>query len=101
MPSPEQSDLVPSLLDPLLEDFLYWFTQSIQLLEATSLEFMAAEEQQQVLSIIKDAEREVRSAQSLVRATGVGVDPSIMAHWHRLVMQGWQIAQQHRMSSPS
>lgn len=97
--TPEQSDLVPSLLDPLLEDFLYWYAQSVQLLEGASLGFMTVEEQQQLTSEIQAAEREVRSAQSLLRATGVGIDPNMMAQWHRLVVKGWQVAQQHRLNS--
>ncbi|NEO88156.1 MAG: DUF2605 domain-containing protein [Spirulina sp. SIO3F2] len=96
MRSPEPSELVPALLEPLLDDFLYWFGQSIDRLETAPLAFMDAAEQQQLLQSIQTAVQEVRSAKALLQATGVGVAPETLATWHHWVMQGWHVAQQQR-----
>lgn len=96
MRSPESSEIVPKLLEPLLEDFLYWFERSTNRLEAGPLGFMAADEQAQLLQSIQTAVQEVRSAKALLQATGVGVAPETLTAWHHWVVQGWHIAQQQR-----
>lgn len=96
MRSPESSEIVPKLLEPLLDDFLYWFGQSIRRLKAGPLEFMTAEEQAQLLQSIQTAMQEVQSAKALLQATGVGVAPETLNTWHQWVVQGWRIAQQQR-----
>ena len=43
------TELLKTVLEPLLEDFQYWFTQSRQLLETEQLSFMSDQEQSDLL----------------------------------------------------
>ena len=44
-----QADLLKTILQPLLEDFNYWFARSHELLETEQLTFMSHEEQSNLL----------------------------------------------------
>ncbi|WP_019500060.1 DUF2605 domain-containing protein [Pseudanabaena sp. PCC 6802] len=87
-PSPE-SELLQELLDPLLEDFRYWFGRSRDLLELQKLSFLSDAEQSSLLSRVKDALKEVETATVLFNATGkqVGIDIAAMKPWHGLLME--------------
>lgn len=95
LPEPE---LLKSLLEPLLEDFQYWFGRSQSLLEAESIEFLGDEKQADLLARVKQAQSEVRTAQLLFRATGeqVGVEVAVLVPWHQLVTECWQVAVRFR-----
>ena len=96
--SPE-SDLLKSLLEPLLDDFQYWFGQSQQFLETQDVPFLSSEEQADLLARVLTAQQEVSTTQMLFNATGgqVGVEASILAPWHQLVTECWQIAARFRL----
>jgi hypothetical protein len=95
LPEPE---LLKSLLEPLLEDFQYWFGRSQSLLEAETIEFLGDEKQAGLLARVKQAQAEVGVAQMLFSATGeqVGVEVAVLVPWHRLVTECWQVAARFR-----
>ncbi|MFO0175118.1 MAG: DUF2605 family protein, partial [Aphanizomenon sp.] len=49
------SDLLKSVLEPLLEDFQYWFERYRQILENEKIQFMSDQEQLNLLKRVKDA----------------------------------------------
>jgi hypothetical protein len=84
-----ESELLQSLLEPLLEDFRYWFGRSQNLLELQKLSFISDAEQASLLSRVKDALKEVETATALFKATGkqVGLDLETIKPWHSLLME--------------
>ncbi|MBC7972371.1 MAG: DUF2605 domain-containing protein [Verrucomicrobia bacterium] len=93
------SDLLRSILEPLLEDFQYWFQRSRLLLETEPLPFLNAEKRADLLARVAIAQQEVSTAQMLFKATNgqVGIETSIMKPWHDLVAECWQVAVRFRM----
>jgi phosphatidylinositol kinase/protein kinase (PI-3 family) len=98
-----ETELLKSLLDPLLDDFEYWFERSQALLSDHEMDFLDAQAQADILARVVQAKEEVKAARSLFRAIGsqVGVDPAVMAIWHRLVAECWQVASRYRASQQS
>ncbi len=91
-----RSPIVKSLLEPLLEDFLYWFSQARQMLAGDSLPFVEPQQRQALLTQITQAEAEVQAAHKLLTSTGVGVDTTVLMGWHRLVLECWRLRLQNR-----
>jgi len=91
LPEPE---LLKALLQPLLEDFQYWFEREAKLLETEEISFLSAEQQSDLLSRVKQAQQEVGAAQALFQATGgqVGVETAVIMPWHILLTECWQVA---------
>jgi Protein of unknown function (DUF2605) len=91
--SQPEVDLLKTVLQPLLEDFQYWFDRSRSLLETYRIDFLDQEEQMTLLERVKQAQQEVSSAQALFQATSgqVGIDTSVMVPWHQLVTECWQV----------
>jgi hypothetical protein len=85
-PDPE---MLRQILEPLLEDFVYWFSRAQSLLTKERLNFMDAESQVDLLSRVENALKEVSVAKSLFKVTGhqVGVDMATMRPWHDLLIQ--------------
>ncbi|HEY9641745.1 MAG TPA: DUF2605 domain-containing protein [Coleofasciculaceae cyanobacterium] len=99
IPNPQpEADLLKTVLQPLLEDFQYWFDRSRSLLETYRIDFLDAEQQVHLLERVKQAQQEVGSAQALFQATGgqVGIETSVMVPWHQLVMECWQVGMRFR-----
>jgi hypothetical protein len=96
LPEPE---LLKALLEPLLEDFQYWFSRAQSLLEAKEISFLDAEEQADLLGRIHQAQQEVNAVQSLFKATGgkAGVEAAVLMPWHHLVTECWQVMMQSRL----
>lgn len=94
-----ESELLKTLLKPLLQDFQYWFGRSRSLLETETINFLTAEEQAKLLERIKQAQQEVNAAQLLFEATGeqVGVEMAVLAPWHHLVTECWKVAMRLRL----
>ncbi|WP_159787750.1 DUF2605 domain-containing protein [Sodalinema gerasimenkoae] len=90
---PEPS-LLKKVLEPLLEDFQYWFERSRTLLETETIDFLGPKEQQDLLDRVTQAQEEVSSAKMMLDATGcqAGVDMSVLMPWHRLLTECWQIS---------
>ncbi|MBD2067718.1 DUF2605 domain-containing protein [Leptolyngbya sp. FACHB-671] len=99
VPEPE---LLKTLLEPLLEDFQYWFGRSRTLLESQTINFLGDEKQADLLERVKQAQQQVSSAQMLMKATDnqVGVETSVLMPWHQLVTECWQVAIQFRLENP-
>ncbi len=86
-------ELLKSILEPLLEDFQYWFGRTKTLLEAQSVVGLSAQDQADLLERLDQTQREVGAAQSLLKATAgsTGVDPAVLGPWHGLVLECWQV----------
>ena len=100
MPSeqPAEKELLKKVLEPLLEDFQYWFERSRSLLESEQMSFFSAQEQTQLLERIIHSQQEVQTAQMLFQATGgsAAIDSKILLPWHQLVAECWDVAQKSR-----
>ncbi|MDY6781040.1 MAG: DUF2605 domain-containing protein [Cyanobacteriota bacterium] len=95
---PPEKELLKTILEPLLEDFQYWFSRSQTLLESERLTFLSPQEQDHLLSRLKEAQQEVGAAKMLFRATdgSAGIDPATLKPWHRLVGECWQVSRKWR-----
>ena len=102
-PQPSEQELLKNILKPLLEDFDYWFGRSTNMLENEKISFLTTEEQADLLKRVKEATQEVSVAKMLFQATSeqVGVEPSTMLTWHKLVSECWQVAMKFRQSQHS
>lgn len=94
----EQQQLLKAILEPLLEDFQYWFSRSRNLLESHEVTVLSPQEKADLLQRVKSAQEEVTATQSLFKATdgNVGVEMSTIAPWHKLVTECWQVAMHNR-----
>ncbi|HEY9772078.1 MAG TPA: DUF2605 domain-containing protein [Coleofasciculaceae cyanobacterium] len=95
---PTEKELLKTVLEPLLEDFQYWFGRSRSLLESESMSFFSAQEQAQLLERIIHSQQEVQTAQMLFKATDglAGIDSKMLLPWHQLVAECWNVAQKWR-----
>lgn len=95
LPEPE---LLKTVLQPLLEDFQYWFARSRELLEKEQLSFMSHQEQSDLLLRVKLAQDKVNTAKMLFAATDgqVGIEMETLMPWHKLVTECWQVAMRFR-----
>ncbi|MEG3906672.1 DUF2605 domain-containing protein [Microcoleus sp. Pol12B5] len=95
LPEPE---LLKALLEPLLEDFNYWFDRSAKLLETEEIPFLSEEDQSDLLARVKQAQQEVGAAKALFQATGgqVGIETAALMPWHRQLAECWQVSARFR-----
>jgi alkylated DNA repair dioxygenase AlkB len=95
LPEPE---LLKVLLQPLLEDFKYWFERSRTFLENENVSFLESQQQSELLARVKQAQQEVSTAQLMFQATGgqVGIDMATLVPWHQLVTECWKVAMRFR-----
>lgn len=95
-----ESELLKELLQPLLEDFQYWFSRTRTLLESEMLPFLTPEDQAEYLAQIIQLQEEVQAAQGLFFALEgqVGLEPAILMTWHRHVSHCWQLLMRWRLS---
>jgi predicted exporter len=101
-PLPSDPDLLKVVLAPLLDDFLYWFERSSQLLSGEVLAFMPPEAQQELLTKVNNAFQEVKVAQTLLVATDgqAGVEMAVLMNWHKLVAECWGVSMKRRSLNP-
>ncbi|NDJ19299.1 DUF2605 domain-containing protein [Myxacorys almedinensis] len=92
------SNLLKTVLEPLLEDFQYWFARSRTLLESDAIAFLTEAQQTDLLQRVTHAYQEVLTAQLLLKATNgqAGVDTSLLMAWHQLVSDCWQVSMRLR-----
>jgi Protein of unknown function (DUF2605) len=97
-PLPAEPELLKALLEPLLDDFQYWFGRSQVLLEDKKLTFLTESEQQDVLQRVLASKQSVSVMQSLLHATDgqAGVDMQVLMGWHKLVHECWGLSTKHR-----
>ncbi|MDB9311612.1 DUF2605 domain-containing protein [Spirulina sp. CS-785/01] len=100
LPQPSERELLVNILEPLFDDFQFWFARSQNLLETENIDFLSEGEQADLLERVKHAQQEVATAKMLFHATGeqVGVELSTLTPWHQLVTQCWQVSQRWRLS---
>jgi len=96
--NPSDSELLKTVLQPLLEDFKYWFTRSRSLLENEKISFLGGQQQSDLLERVKQAQQEVNTAHIMFKATGgqVGIDMATLMPWHQLVTECWKVAMRFR-----
>jgi len=96
---PTEKELLKKLLTPLLEDFDYWFSRSLSLLESERISFLSIEQQEDLLNRIKQSQKEVKTASMLFKVTEAqaGVDTKILMGWHKLVAECWNVSRQWRL----
>ncbi|SKB15293.1 conserved hypothetical protein [Planktothrix sp. PCC 11201] len=96
---PEESELLKSILEPLLEDFEYWFERSRHLLETEEISFLTRLQQSDLLNRITQAQQKVMATKTLFYATGgqVGIEMTVLMPWHNLLTEYWQVATRFRM----
>lgn len=95
---PTEKELLKQVLEPLLDDFLYWFERSLNSLESEKLAFLSQEEQTDLNKRLKNAIKEVSTAKMLFKATEgeAGIDSKMLLPWHNLVAQCWNVARLRR-----
>jgi hypothetical protein len=95
LPEPE---LLKSVLQPLLEDFQYWFTRARNLLETERIDFMSTQQQSDLLLRVKQAQEQVNTASMMFNATEgqVGIEMQALMPWHQLVTECWNVAMKFR-----
>ncbi|ABB57867.1 DUF2605 domain-containing protein [Synechococcus elongatus] len=95
---PAQPELLKAILEPLLDDFLFWFDRAEQLLTKESIDFLTPEEQAALCNRLAVATAEVRSTQALFKAMdgSIGIEVAVMKPWHALVTECWQIGARWR-----
>jgi hypothetical protein len=100
---PSEQELLKTVLQPLLEDFQYWFSRSRSLLETEDITFLSKDQQSDLLERVKKAQQEVIAAQMLFQATNgqVGVETATLVPWHRLVSECWQVGMRWRSYVPA
>lgn len=91
---PTSNELLKTVLEPLLEDFQYWFSRARVLLESENISFLSSDEQANLLERVTQAQQEVSTAQMLFKAFDeqAGVEPSMLLPWHNLVAECWQVS---------
>jgi hypothetical protein len=93
---PSEKQLLKEILQPLLDDFEYWFSRSRSLLESERLSFLSVEEQNNLLERIKRSQEEVKTASMLFKITEAGIDTKVLFPWHKLVSECWGVANKWR-----
>ncbi|MBW4686132.1 MAG: DUF2605 domain-containing protein [Komarekiella atlantica HA4396-MV6] len=94
------TELLKTVLEPLLDDFQYWFTRSRDFLETEHISFMSDQEQSDLLLRVKQAQEELNTAKMLFAATDgqVGIEMATLIPWHQLVTECWNVAMRFRRS---
>jgi Protein of unknown function (DUF2605) len=89
-----EPDILKTVLEPLLEDFQYWFTRSRNLLENQEIPFLGNEKQANLLERVLQAHQEVNTVRMLLNVTEgqVGVETPMLMVWHQLVAECWQVS---------
>ncbi|NJN31525.1 MAG: DUF2605 domain-containing protein [Synechococcales cyanobacterium RM1_1_8] len=93
-PSVSEPELFKTVLTPLLQDFQFWFKRTRELLEQEQLAFLGSQEQAELLNSLRETQRQVTVAQSLLEATHgeTGIELAVLMPWHQLVLDCWQIS---------
>ncbi|MEH2388834.1 MAG: DUF2605 domain-containing protein [Nostoc sp.] len=92
------TELLKTVLEPLLEDFQHWFRRSRHLLETEQISFMSEQEQSDLLWRVKQAQDELNTVRMLFAATNkqVGIEMATLMPWHDLVTECWNVAMRFR-----
>ena len=98
-PNLPEPDLLKTVLQPLLEDFQYWFGRSRSFLEAEEISFLGTDGQADLLARVMQAQQEVSTAKMLLNATDgkVGVEMEVLMPWLKLLTECWLVSMRNRM----
>jgi len=101
-PMPSDSQVLKYILEPLLEDFRYWFERSLALLETERINFMTEVEQNSLINRVKEALQAVQVATMLYKITGeqAGIEVTAMMPWHNLLMECRAVGMRFRQNQP-
>jgi len=99
---PAETELLKQVLQPLLTDFEYWFSRSLNLLESERLTFLTEQEQTDLIAEVQIAQQEVKTTKLLFEATDcqVGIDFQALFPWHNLVAKCWEVSRTWRRLNP-
>ncbi|MBD2211530.1 DUF2605 domain-containing protein [Nostoc linckia FACHB-104] len=88
------AEVLKALLEPLLEDFQYWFARSRKFLETEPISFMSEQDKSDLLLRIQQAQDELNTAKMMFSATDgqVGIEMATIKPWHELVTECWNVA---------
>jgi len=102
-PSLPDSELLKAVLEPLLEDFQFWFKRTRTLLEQERLDFLEESVQSDLLSRVRKTQQQVTVARSLLEATEqeAGIEMDVLTPWHQLVLECWQVTTRLRQQQAS
>ncbi len=96
--SSQNSEILKNVLEPLLEDFVYWFGRSLLLLEQEEINFLSEPQKCTLIARINDSLQAVKTAKMMYKLSGeqVGVDVQAMMPWHKLLMECQAIGMRFR-----
>ncbi|NKB17063.1 MAG: DUF2605 domain-containing protein [Pseudanabaena sp. CRU_2_10] len=99
-PSSPETELLQSILEPLLEDVRYWLGRSLDLFESQRLDFISETEQSNLVARVKNALKEVEAAKMLYEVTSkqVGIEISAMMPWHNLLLECQSIGMRYHQN---
>ena len=95
--------LVQTILEPLLDDFQYWFDETETLLTSPKADCLNTVDRRTLVEQLQLAKQEVATAKALMLATdgNAGVDIAVIRQWHQLVGKCWQTARHVRQQDQS
>lgn len=95
---PSEKELLAKVLAPLLEDFKYWFSRSLTLLESERITFLSEQQQHNLKERVTEAQKEVQTASMLFKVTDgeAGIDTKVLMPWHHLVAECWDVSRRWR-----
>ena len=93
--------IVQEILEPLLDDFQYWFGETQSLLDSPQADCLAASDRQALIQALSEAQQAVATARTLMLATSghAGVDMAVVTQWHQLVNKCWQTSRYIRQQN--
>ncbi len=96
----QDSEVLKNILEPLLEDFVYWFGRSLTLLEKEEINFMTEPQKNDLIARVTDALQAVKTARMMYKLSGeqVGVEVQAMMPWHNLLMECQAVAMKFRQN---
>ncbi len=102
-PAFQDSEVLKNILEPLLEDFVYWFGRSLSLLQEEEINFLTETQKSDLISRVTDALQAVRTAKMMYKLSGeqVGVEVKAMMPWHNLLMECQTVGMRFRQSQSS
>ncbi len=94
----DDASLLKAVLPPLLNDFKHWFASSIEMLETRKIDFLTAEQKQDLLERVQASQKQLSAAQVLSAATDsqAGIEMPVVMAWHKLVHECWGVALRSR-----
>lgn len=96
----QDSEVLKYILEPLLEDFDYWFGRSLLLLEEEEINFLTESQKTDLISRVTNTLQAVKTAKMMYKLSGeqVGVEVQAMMPWHNLLMECQAVGMKFRQS---